>query len=280
MDSSTHLGNAIPEYLYHYTTVDTLAMILKTKKIRLNPLNTMDDLTEGKTHDLVSVGNYIFVSSWTKDSEESIPMWNMYAGIKNGVRIKMRSNPFKNSAIADQFFKGIDMFNPVGSYMLGNDYLPIELKTKGYIQTDISTSGLLRKVEYFEGDRTPSIISYEGDKAVFNFNLVGSCKSDVWAFQQEWRYVYTVLPIENFLKNGASDIVKALMRFRDPEDRPNIRFFDFEISDQAFRGMEVIASPEISAGNREILRLLKKEHNGEMQIIDSKLTSKIHLKQL
>ena len=34
------------EYLYHYTTVDTLELILKNKTIRFNPLTKMDDNLE------------------------------------------------------------------------------------------------------------------------------------------------------------------------------------------------------------------------------------------
>ena len=40
------------EYLYHYTSVDSLALILKHRTIRLNPLDKMDDLQEQETADL------------------------------------------------------------------------------------------------------------------------------------------------------------------------------------------------------------------------------------
>jgi len=37
-----------PDYLYHYTSIESLAMILSTKKIRFNSLVHVDDLVEGK----------------------------------------------------------------------------------------------------------------------------------------------------------------------------------------------------------------------------------------
>ena len=46
------LENANVEYLYHYTSVDSLALILKNRTIRLNPLDKMDDLQEKKTKDI------------------------------------------------------------------------------------------------------------------------------------------------------------------------------------------------------------------------------------
>ena len=52
-----------PKYLYHYTSIEALALILSTKTIRFNSLNQVDDLTEGQSKDLKSIGNYFFISS-------------------------------------------------------------------------------------------------------------------------------------------------------------------------------------------------------------------------
>ena len=60
--------------LYHYTTIDTLALILKNKTIRFNRLDKVDDVEEDAFSNGVHLGQYIFVSCWTKNSEESIPL--------------------------------------------------------------------------------------------------------------------------------------------------------------------------------------------------------------
>ena len=83
------------EYLYHYTNIETLALILKNRTIRFNSLDKMDDLQEQQTSDVKNIGQFCYISSWTDDSTESIPMWNMYASLNLGVRIKLRKNPFK-----------------------------------------------------------------------------------------------------------------------------------------------------------------------------------------
>lgn len=64
-----------PEYLYHYTNVDALALILKNRSIRLNSLDKMDDLQEQLSTDKQNFGRFIFVSSWTDNEDEEIPMW-------------------------------------------------------------------------------------------------------------------------------------------------------------------------------------------------------------
>lgn len=51
------------EYLYHYTSIENLALILKNRTIRLNTLDKMDDLQEQKTRDVQNFGKFFFVSS-------------------------------------------------------------------------------------------------------------------------------------------------------------------------------------------------------------------------
>ena len=82
------------EYLYHYTNLSFLAMILKTKTLRLNSLKNTDDAEEVKTKNSEFLGKYCFVSSWTDDENESIPLWNLYTYNMTGIRIKMCKNPF------------------------------------------------------------------------------------------------------------------------------------------------------------------------------------------
>ena len=78
------------EYLYHYTSLETLALILKNRTIRFNSLDKMDDLQENETADLKNIGQFFYISSWTEDAAESIPMWNIYASLNSGIRIKLR----------------------------------------------------------------------------------------------------------------------------------------------------------------------------------------------
>ena len=42
--------------LYKYTTLESLALILRSKKIRLNPLTVMDDLQEAQSSDEIEYG--------------------------------------------------------------------------------------------------------------------------------------------------------------------------------------------------------------------------------
>lgn len=82
--------------IYHYTTIQTLALILKHKTFRFNRLDRVDDMEEsaygsGPTRSKLS--QYCFVSCWTKSDEENLALWNMYTRYK-GIRIGMDEMPF------------------------------------------------------------------------------------------------------------------------------------------------------------------------------------------
>ena len=72
------------EFLYHYTSLENLALILKNKTIKFNNLLYVDDMEEAETEDMGLFGRFVYVSCWTMDSEESIPMWNLYTPNKIG----------------------------------------------------------------------------------------------------------------------------------------------------------------------------------------------------
>lgn len=55
------------DYLYHYTSVEVLALILKNRTIRFNSLDHMDDLQEQETADIKNAGQFCYISSWTDD---------------------------------------------------------------------------------------------------------------------------------------------------------------------------------------------------------------------
>lgn len=82
-------------YIYHYTKLDAVINILKSKKWHLNSPYNMNDGLELK-NSFSSKSSNIFFSSFMLDSTESIAMWSMYAQPwSNGVMIKIPVEKFK-----------------------------------------------------------------------------------------------------------------------------------------------------------------------------------------
>lgn len=97
--------------VYHYTSIETLALILKNKSIRFNRLDCVDDLEEsiyGSGEQNVNLAKYTFVSCWTRDNVENLALWKMYTNNK-GVRIGLDENPFVSYAVNKNFVSYFQM---------------------------------------------------------------------------------------------------------------------------------------------------------------------------
>lgn len=88
-----------PDRIFHYTSVETLALILSSRKIRFSRLDRLDDALEGPMIDGIHFNKYFFVSCWTSQSAENIPQWHLYTEKMTGVRIELPSYPFKNKIL-------------------------------------------------------------------------------------------------------------------------------------------------------------------------------------
>ena len=174
--------NASTDYLYHYTSIETLALILHNKTFRLNSLDHMDDLQEKEASDIKNIGQFCYVSSWTDDETESIPMWNMYSTLDSGVRIKLKANPFKLFENTLDSIQNVSNFpvtdNSNGSYF--KSIIPIaDMLEKGYVCPAAMNNDILHKVEYTSDyDKLyPKLVTHEGDKFSIALGSLGIHKN-------------------------------------------------------------------------------------------------------
>ncbi|WP_214653896.1 hypothetical protein, partial [Vibrio anguillarum] len=80
MEQLEQLEHGLFMKFHHYTTIETLALILDSRKIRFNRLTNVDDMEEADLYGKYNIGRFLYVSCWTTNSIESIPLWNMYTG--------------------------------------------------------------------------------------------------------------------------------------------------------------------------------------------------------
>src|SRR5690625_4237641 len=88
-------SKTVPEHLYHYTSIETLALILRNQTIRFRRLDLMDDPDEALTADLGRQGKYVLVSCWTDRVDEELLIWSLYTTGLRGVRIRLPVPPFE-----------------------------------------------------------------------------------------------------------------------------------------------------------------------------------------
>lgn len=268
----------MPDTLFHYTSLPSLALILRNRTIRFTRLDGVDDPQERRTADSRNLAKFRFVSCWTDSSEESIPMWREYAGVELGVRIELPVDPFMRYGLTDgDLQRAGGRFNfvssPEGEMSLR---LPFSrLWDEGpFVPEAASGVEILHEVEYTDDPARlfPKVIGTNPDgSSTAVTSAVGVAKSTAWAYQREWRYVLTAFPFalgdDDDTRGEAARAVRDAVFDRREPDLPG--FLDLGVSDEAFAAMRVTASPGMTAGGRVILESLIDRYNPSASVADS-----------
>ncbi|MEC1748061.1 DUF2971 domain-containing protein [Schinkia azotoformans] len=251
-------------YLYHYTSVETLALILKNKTIRFSNLASVDDLEEQGTEDFGDFGRYCFVSCWTKDSEESIPLWNMYTPDMTGVRIRLPEHPFDTEILpANNTVVKEDITYNKGLLALQEKYevifMPYQAQLISVTYTEDST--LLK----------PNIVINSGHNFTLNTGNIGKFKRTSWSFQKEYRYKLHVLPfalkeLELMLRQGNHQIIEKLQNYN-----LSFNYIDLYLKDDFLEEMEILCGPKVSEAQKIIIESLVEKYNPKANIKNSNL---------
>jgi hypothetical protein len=234
--------------IFHYTNIESLALILKNKTIRFTRLDQVDDVTEAQTHAGVPFGKYTFVSCWTEDSVESIPQWHIYSQGMRGVRIELSRNPFRS----------LDFVVPEGS---------LEIEIAGQMKTPITFEESLGPTyfvlpNYVEKNFVAPVryvpdVDAEYRKSVFvgqsangtrqvtanDLPALARLKSEQWKFQRELRFVLQIVPRR---RGEALSAVSGMLTGLDPE----ITHLDIPLDPFALDRLTVRTGPLCSVGAR------------------------------
>lgn len=280
--------------IHHYTNIETLALILQSKKIRFNRLDRMDDLEEGRVEAQdTKVGKYTYVSCWTEE-EESIPMWCMYAGKEMGVRISLPQDMFKDYSFIDGFtglnvsevLHGLDpnsapiiLLKIPGSEYKGKNYLIIPVESD-------KPATFYRKIEYVDDvlsltSELALIVDNNEKDCYYNFNLgnVGVLKNRRWDFQKESRFILRIIPTDGEISlYNPTEFVAKLKETLDTEMEPHFDYYDLPLKDDIFDQMIVTLSPSITKGKRLIVESLLNQYAPKAKIKESSLTQLVKMK--
>lgn len=272
----------LPEYLYYYTDVDTLALILKNHTIRLNSLDKMDDKQEQMSTDLQNFGKFVFVSCWTEEQIESIPMWRMYTPKGKGVRLKLRSNPFVAYDVdVLNFAKNIGAQSVQGSGQLDFKLIvPTEkLLDKNYAVSNYTHNSQLLNIEYTNDNNllNPDVMYTTEEGTIVELGKLGKYKNLYWKFQKEWRYRLLIFPISinRYLQRNYSELIKFVSEAQKGISALPFDYYDLVIRDECFEDMSIMLAPDITESSKTFVNLLVQEYNPSCELISSDLTSLI-----
>lgn len=268
MYSHTDETISISMKIYHYTTIQNLALILKHKTIRFNRLDFVDDAEEsiyltGNGPEKINLCQYVFVSCWTKASTENLSLWNMYTNYK-GVRIGLDSellfNRYPINDHIDNFFQGL--FHIEGDVIfdfVNNPYKLIDVIYVGNVKEHIKHIG-----------------SFSNGAFNFNPKELGVYKNKAWSCQEESRFILRGQPldIKKLIPALAANIDRAkkqninlsylfAMSFVDNlrtaffANHPcNTKYVDLPIKDRALDQIEILLGPKTTEADRIIVEAI------------------------
>lgn len=251
------------DYLYHYTTVDTLKLILENKTFRFKSLENMDDSEEAETEDYGNLGRFCYVSCWTENSNESIPMWNQYTEPEKGVRLRFPTDIFETvNDIGLSEEQMVQLNIPVELFKKSN---PLQY-TKGLAEIEredkvkfMPQTVKLAPITYTKDTELlhPKVHSVHGTNISIENKLIGKFKHIDWEFQKEWRYQLFTQPIGIFtlIKNTMHGIPFNSNEFLNSIGNNPIEYeyFDIPFKEETLKGLEIVMSPIISQESKDQL---------------------------
>jgi len=249
-----------PKQLYHYTTINTLALILANKTIRFSALNTVNDTTEGKSDDIGDLGMYLFVSCWTVVNDEHLPLWNMYTPNMRGVRIKIPFPIFPTY----EFHNLQSLFPEDDLITESNMILPNLEPIREVIYTDdpdlLNPKTIVKMSSILEG---------------INLHPIGRYKSKLWLFENEWRFFFAIVPKPRTTNIHDLYSIDRQTELIDKREPLGFNFYDLRLREESFAKMEITLGPKCEPGDKEIIESLIELYNPTATFGMSKLTGKI-----
>ena len=265
-------------HICHYTTIETLTLILKYKTIRFNRLDRVDDMEEaslGYGQLYSKLGSYQFVSCWSKDLEENISLWKMYSNFK-GVRISLDEDMFVsyqvngnfNSYFSDPFKVENDCFITYvnnGIKLYDVTYVPdLEAKLKTLAKHSKTEDGNVQ-------------LSYKDED-------IGIYKRAHWVFQKESRFKIVVQPYDENTSSKTSfdqlfDTIGSIGTSILSNKPITKEYFDIPLNEKALDTMRIVLGPSSSEAERIIVKALVKEYaqGKNIKIDDSYFKGKIKI---
>ncbi|MGE5488234.1 MAG: DUF2971 domain-containing protein, partial [bacterium] len=225
-------------------------LIFRNKTLRLNSLRNVDDAEEGLADIFGNMQRYVFVSSWTRDKAENIPLWSLYTPDMKGVRI------------------GID---PEKIYLEYNEQGEVSNIHSVETISCYQNGQFLFDVDY--GDNfIAELFSRDGSISQSNMERLGRTKSRSWEFQKECRFILYGLHRNNMKPHFVSARSWFFERILH-KDNCSINHIDLMLSDTVWEDADILIGPAADLNDEQYLSSLINEYypNSRINLRKSRL---------
>ena len=245
----------IPKYIYHYTELETLKLILQNKTLRFKRFDLLNDPDEGvckiSDENIFQPRKSLYCSCWSDKEDEDVSMWYTYTLCK-GVRIKIDSAIFGDFTDIVETKLGYFFLTKISDITIKSNipniiakkvYGPIKVKYYDN-KSKMMSHGVLGKIEN------------KGTDDEFYCNEIdllelGLKKSSYWQHENEYRYIISpILKIYGSSKCMSQLEENSGLVFQEHIDIPIKKPIE-----------EVIAGPQMNGQDFEQLKILLEKEN-------------------
>jgi len=281
------VNNLSLDLIYHYTSIDTLELILKNQTIRFNRLDSVRDLTESSSFNTLKLGKFFFISCWTKSLAESIPLWQMHSQAMTGVRIGFVKQLLFNyklikipSKYKNEIKKTGEFISPIPFESMFTDkifILPMFINRK-YFEREVKYSNDFEKIKN-------DAIKIDIQNSDYHLEIndptgIAAVKNPAYEFENEIRFVLFIMPSVSVPHNLTfaqyiEEFTKHLSNFLYNNIGPNINYFDVNIDSLSLDNIMITTGPRCSNSDLQRVEQLVRQYSSKGKVQKSKFEGTI-----
>ena len=224
--------------LFHYTSFETLKLIFENRNLKFNRIDYVNDRLEHIMFGEDELSHLVFVSCFSTDEVESIPMWSIYGKNEHGLRISIEFNKrgFVESLIDRQRQEETLTSKSKVIYKSGKLHVP----NRDW-QYTVKAKDIVYDIDAIK--RNP-IRHGSGNEQWFDLTAMAAIKRREWQYEHECRIIATLRTTQNNVEAPDIDYILIPIQFKhikkigitfnpwmDAETKKAIKQFISSISD-------------------------------------------------
>lgn len=171
--------------MFHYCDFESFLEIISNRNIKFNRIDKVNDKKENELFDDLELAKLVFISCFSIDRKESIPLWHIYTTNNYGIRLgfQLKEPAFHSKLINSQKpvcgKKSFDSANGTFKIHARNTK---DIITNNEWVIDISQKDIIYDIN--KAKENPIKCGY-----IYNMHAMGAFKDKAWEYEDETRLV-------------------------------------------------------------------------------------------
>ena len=251
--------------LSHYTSAEVLKKIISDKVLKFSRIDKVNDLLESELFGNIETSHLVYISCFSHDEFESVPMWKIYGKKDQSIRLTLElvERDFSKNLIESQG----NVINPTDKEIYC-------FEKKGNPKADWYLTYSVKDILYKSEDMEKNPIRYYYKKSpditreMYNLTPMGSIKREEWSYEKETRLIAY---LRNTVRANETDNKR-----KDGLPIPDIDYLLVPIKFDKLKSITVTFSPWMNASTKTDIKLfMEKMSRTELAGVEIKCKNSI-----